>query len=153
MKNENQTDHSQNLIRLGVILFLLGLITGFVVPFLQNPRMGLSSHLEGVLNGILLIVFGLIWPKLKSSIKLNRLGYYLAIYGTFTNWLTTLLAAIWGAGSEMMPLSGMNKTGSAFQEILIKFGLISLSLSMIVVSVIILFGLRSKVDRKSDKIF
>ncbi|MBW6535801.1 MAG: hypothetical protein K0B11_12395 [Mariniphaga sp.] len=52
---------------LGVFLFLLGLIVGLVVPVLANPRMGLSSHLEGVMNGMLLIIFGLIWNRLKLS--------------------------------------------------------------------------------------
>ena len=39
------------LLQLGILLFLIGLLTGFVIPKLANPRMGLASHLEGVLNG------------------------------------------------------------------------------------------------------
>ena len=60
MKNSNQYKMGQKLVRLGLILFLLGLITGLLIPVLENPRMGLSSHLEGTLNGMLLILFGLI---------------------------------------------------------------------------------------------
>jgi hypothetical protein len=52
------------LIQLGVFLFLLGLLGGFAIPFLANPRMGLASHLEGVMNGMLLVLLGLIWPRL-----------------------------------------------------------------------------------------
>jgi hypothetical protein len=35
----------------GLLLFLLGLLVGLAAPVLANPRMGVSSHIEGVLNG------------------------------------------------------------------------------------------------------
>jgi len=38
---------SRRLIRSGVLLFLLGLVTGLLVQMLANPRMALASHLEG----------------------------------------------------------------------------------------------------------
>lgn len=47
------------LFKLGLILFLMGLLTGLAVPVLKNSRMGLSSHLEGVLNGMFLALLGL----------------------------------------------------------------------------------------------
>lgn len=144
MNIENHSNYNLKLIRYGILLFLFGLITGFVIPAMQNPRMGLSSHLEGILNGILLIVFGLIWSKLILSDKLQKWTYSLALFGTFANWLTTLLAAIWGAGSEMMPIAGMKMNGNLIQEIIIKFGLLSLSISMIVVCLLILWGLKEK---------
>jgi len=46
-------------------LFLLGLLTGFAVPALKNPRLALSSHLEAVLNGMFLVLLGLLWPHLQ----------------------------------------------------------------------------------------
>lgn len=48
------------LLQLGIILFLIGLLTGVAIPKLANPRMGLASHLEGVLNGIFLVTVGLV---------------------------------------------------------------------------------------------
>ena len=36
----------------GMLLFLLGLITGLLEQRFTNVRMGLSAHLEGVLKGI-----------------------------------------------------------------------------------------------------
>ena len=36
----------------GMLLFLLGLITGLLEQRFTNVRMGLSAHLEGVMNGI-----------------------------------------------------------------------------------------------------
>lgn len=141
--NNNQTVVSRKLIRYGILLFLLGLLTGFAMPAFENSRMGLSSHLEGVMNGMFLVLLGLIWEKLILSEKLLKITFILALFGTFVNWLTTLFAAIVGAGSEMMPIAGEDLSGNQLEELLIKFGLISLSVAMVVVSIIVLYGLKS----------
>jgi hydroxylaminobenzene mutase len=39
----------------GMLLFLLGLLTGFVEQRFANVRMGLAAHLEGVMNGTFLV--------------------------------------------------------------------------------------------------
>ena len=101
--------------------------------------MGLSSHLEGVENGMLLILFGIIWTRLNLPRQALRVGYFLALFGTYINWFTTFLAGIWGAGGEMMPIAGTGFMGTTWQEILIKFGLFSLSIAMVFVCGIILF--------------
>lgn len=132
----------RRLMRWGMVLFLLGLLTGFAVPMLANPRMGLSSHLEGVLNGLVLLVLGLTWTKLRIGPGLSRTGFYLSVYGTYINWATTLIAAVWGAGGRMMPLAAPGHEGTDFQESLISFGLISLSVAMVIVSGIVIHGLR-----------
>jgi hydroxylaminobenzene mutase len=142
MNTELKAALGHKLIWFGVLLLLLGLLTGFAIPVMTNPRMGLSSHLEGTLNGMLLILFGLIWTKLNASDKLLKFTFALALFGTFTNWVTTLFAAVVGAGSEMMPLAGENLQGSLLEEVIIKFGLISLSLAIVTVCVVLLLGLR-----------
>ncbi|MBZ0184069.1 MAG: hydrogenase [Melioribacteraceae bacterium] len=144
MKSNNQYKMGRKLVRLGLILFLLGLVTGLLIPVLENPRMGLSSHLEGTLNGMLLILFGLIWEKLNLTEKLLTWSFWLALIGTFTNWFTTLLAAAWGAGAEMMPIAGGDYTGSEIQEIIIKTGLVVLTLAILSVSVILVVGMKEK---------
>lgn len=146
MDKTKKSELSRNLIRYGVGLFLLGLLTGFAIPAMQNPRMGLSSHLEGVQNGMLLMLFGIIWPQLQLSNSALQWGYGLALFGTYINWATTLLAGIWGAGAAMMPLAGKNLFGTTVQEGLIKLGLGSLSLAMLIVCGILLWGLRGKVS-------
>jgi (hydroxyamino)benzene mutase len=133
----------RRLMQLGMLLFLLGLLTGFGVPVFANPRMGLSSHLEGVLNGILLVVLGVIWPKLRLAPVTQAVAFWLAIYGTFANWAATLLAAIWGAGS-MMAIAAGEHQGTPAQEAIINFGLWSLSFAMVAVSGIVLYGLRGR---------
>ncbi len=145
METTKESEFSRKLIRYGVGLFLLGLLTGFAIPAMQNPRMGLSSHLEGVQNGMLLMIFGVIWSQLRLPAPAMQWGYGLALFGTYTNWATTLLAGIWGAGAAMMPIAGNNFLGTTVQEGLIKFGLGSLSLTMLIVCGILLWGLRGKV--------
>jgi hydroxylaminobenzene mutase len=143
MDNNFQSKLSHKLVRYGMILFLLGLLTGFGIPLMRNPRMGLASHLEAVMNGMFLILLGLIWQKLRLSVGALKWGYALSLFGTYTNWVTNLLAAIWGAGAEMMPIAGGGYQGVAWQEVLIKVGLGSLSLAMTAVCIIVLWGLKS----------
>jgi YD repeat-containing protein len=42
----------------GMVLFLLGLGTGFAEQHFANVRMGLAAHLEGLMNGIFLLALG-----------------------------------------------------------------------------------------------
>lgn len=133
---------THKLYRNGILLLLLGLLTGFAIPFMANPRMGLSSHLEGTLNGMLLVLFGVVWTHLHLGEGALKWAYRLAIFGTFANWGTTFLASLWDVGGEMMPIAGGDALGTIWQEGLIKFGLLSLSLAMVAVCVILLWGLR-----------
>ena len=142
MSANSQTQLGNKLIRYGILLFLLGLLTGLVIPAMRNPRMGLSSHLEGTMNGMLLILFGLILPKVRLTNWALNWSYGLSLFGTYTNWGTTLLAGIWGAGAEMMPFAGGALHGAAWQEIIVKVGLVTLSLAMIAVCGILLYGMR-----------
>ena len=138
-----QEMHSRRLLQAGIALFLIGLLTGIAVPSLGNPRMGLASHVEAVMNGTFLVVLGLVWPRLRLSNTQLTLGFWLAVYGGFANWLSTFLAAFWSAGSRMMPMAGAGHSGSAGQEVIIQGLLISLSLAMIAVCIVVLWGLRA----------
>ena len=85
MDNNFQSKLSHKLVRYGITLFFLGLLTGFVIPVMRNPRMGLASHLEAVMNGMFLILLGLLWHKLRLSVGTLKWGYGLSLFGTFTN--------------------------------------------------------------------
>jgi hydroxylaminobenzene mutase len=141
--NDLQQTQAHRLIQLGVLLFLLGLIVGLLIPALANPRMGLASHLEGIINGIFLIALGAIWSRLVLSQVWLKTVFGLLIYGTVANWLATLLAAIWGAGRSM-PIAGQGQVSSGSKELIVDCLLFSLSLAMIVSCVILLIGLRKK---------
>lgn len=48
----------------GLLMFLFGLVFGFVVHRLPNPHQALAAHLNAVQSGTFLIALGLLWPKL-----------------------------------------------------------------------------------------
>ena len=133
---------ARRLMRSGVLLFVLGLLTGLVVPAVSNPRMGLASHLEGLMNGTFLVVLGLLWPRLRLSDRSLAITFWLATYSAYTNWATTLAAAAWGAGGSLMPIAGFGRKGTALQETLVSVGLVSLSVGMLAACLLVLWGLR-----------
>ncbi len=132
---------SRLLLGSGVLLFLLGLLTGFIVPTLASPRLALSSHLEALMNGMFLVLLGLVWPRLQLARWSSSITAALALFGTYVNWGTTLLAAVWGAGEPLMPLAAHGHRGTSVQELVIKVGLVSLSLAMVLATILVLWGL------------
>lgn len=140
MENLNPIKHqSDRLLFFGILLFVFGLIVGLFVPMMANPRMGLSAHLEGIMNGMFLVILGMIWNKLALNNRWLRIAYWLTLFASFANFIAVLIAAITGAG-KMMPLAG-GKEGTALTEGIISFLLVSLSLSVIAVCIIVLTGL------------
>jgi hydroxylaminobenzene mutase len=79
------------LLVLGLVLFLLGLLTGLAVPLLKNPRIGVASHLQGMTNGPFLMVVGLMWPLVTLPQVLQVVTVALLTYGAYANWLATQL--------------------------------------------------------------
>ena len=130
---------ANRLLFLGMLLFLFGLLFALAIPAVANPRMGLSAHLEGTMNGMLLMLLGLVWGKVTLQAKWLNAAFWLAVYGSFANFLAVSTAAITGAGS-MMPIAG-GKEGTTMVEAFISFLLVSLALAMLAVSVIVLVGL------------
>ena len=99
-------DAKRGLIRHGLTLFPVGLITGFVVPLTANPRAGLAGHLEGVMNGTFLIALGCAWGELRLGMRTGRLVYGLVLFGTWANWAGTSLSALLGT-SKATPIAGL----------------------------------------------
>jgi hydroxylaminobenzene mutase len=129
------------LFKLGLILFVIGLLTGYAGPVLRNPRMGLSSHLEGVLNGMFLVVVGLLWPHVDLPHGWGVAAVALIVYAAFANWLATLLAAAWGAGRRFAPIAGGDYQASAAKERVVAILLVSLGPAIVVGIVILVVGL------------
>lgn len=129
------------LITLGLVLFLLGLLTGLAVPAMKNPRMAVVSHLEGMTNGPFLIVVGLLWPHLNLSHLAEVITVALLIYGSFANWLGTQLGALWGAGRRFAPGATGDHKASPAKEMVVDFLLATLAPLMIAATVILIVGM------------
>jgi hydroxylaminobenzene mutase len=139
------------LLRVGALLFLLGLLVGLAVPRFAVPRLGLSTHLLGLMQGMFLMVAGLLWPKLMITRPLSRIGCGIAIYGCLAAWTANLCGVVWGAGNTMVPIAAGAARGSASQEGAIRILLMSAAVSLIAVTILILWGLRRSPRAESSR--
>ncbi len=124
----------------GALLLFLGLLTGLLVPALRNPRMGVSAHLEALMNGFFLLILGIVWKELRLSARAATATFRIALFGTYMNWGFTLLGGAFGT-SRLTPIAGSGFIGEAWQEAFVAAGLVPLVLAMIVCSVLVLIGL------------
>jgi hydroxylaminobenzene mutase len=123
-------NHARSLLRLGITLFLLGLLTGLVVQEMKNPRAALSAHLEGLMNGMFLMIAGLAWKELALGPRSERITYGLLVFGTFANWATTTVTAVLGT-SRATPIAGAGHGAGALAETGVLAMLVLVSLAMI----------------------
>lgn len=134
-------DRRRRLLWHGMLLFLLGLVTGLFEQALKNPRMGLAAHLEGLMNGTFLLALGAAWSEVRLSDRTSRVAFGLALYGAYANWVATIFAAILGTAA-MTPLAAGTFKGQAWQELVVTFGFVSVGLAMLVSSGLLLWGFR-----------
>jgi hydroxylaminobenzene mutase len=140
----SQEGTHRRLIRQGMILFILGLITGILIPRLTSPRLALAAHMEGLLNGMFLIlVGGVVWKELRLSDGLARAGSWLLLVAAYASWGFCLLAAVFGAG-ETLAIAGKGYHAAPWQEWLVTAGLGVGALCVLVASCFVLYGLREK---------
>jgi hydroxylaminobenzene mutase len=135
------SDMRRRLLWNGVFLFLLGLLSGFVEQQFKNPRMGLAAHLEGLMNGLFLLVLAAIWSDFRLPPRATAVTYWAAIYGTYVNWGVTVFAATVGAAA-LSPITSAGYLARGWEEGLVTAGFASVGLAMVGVSVLALWGLR-----------
>src|ERR1700722_4919185 len=126
----------------GMLLFLIGLLTGFAELHFANVRMGLAAHLEGVMNGIFLLALGAGWPEVRLSSSAKVIAFWTALYGTYGNWFVTTLAAVFGTAA-LSPITGAGHTGLGWQESLVTIGFMSVGLAIVAPAALTLWGFRA----------
>ena len=126
----------------GMFLLLTGMVTGIAEPYFTNVRMGLAAHLEGLMNGILLLALGAAWTELSLAPRTKTIAYWTALYGTYVNWLFTTLAAVLGTAALSPVLGGHG--APAWQESLVTAGFLSIMVSIFTATILILSGLRTR---------
>lgn len=137
------TDTARRLMWHGALLLLLGLLSGFAGPSYANPRMGLSAHLGGVMNALLLLVVGALWPAITLSPRQASALVALALYGTYANWAVTTFAAVAGTGA-LTPIAGAGYSALPWQETLVTLGFASVGVTMLGMAILLLLGLRRR---------
>lgn len=133
----------------GMLLFLLGLITGLLEQRFTNVRMALSAHLEGIMNGIFLLALGAAWNEVRLPHSVKVAAYYSALYGTYANWLVTSIAAALGTAASS-PITSAGHSGQPWQESLVTAGSLSVTIAIIAVSLLVLWGLRGTAAEVTD---
>ena len=96
------------------------------------------------MSGLLLIVFGLLFPHLALSAALVRGTRLLCIYSGFADWLGCFYGAWAGAGT-MTPVASAGRQGSSLDEAIVSFLLISVAVTAVLAVVLTLYGLRARV--------
>jgi hydroxylaminobenzene mutase len=136
----------QRLLQLGVALFLYSSLDGFAIPFFASPRIGLSVHTLSALQALMLLTFGLLWPRLKLSPRAVKVTFWCLLYSTLAILTAYTIAAIWGVGNETITLMGELphglSHGSPFQETFIKVLAYSSAPTGLTAFVLMLWGLR-----------
>lgn len=136
-------DRRRRLLSAGMLLFLAALLLGLIVPQLPNARMGLTAHLVGLLGGLFLLAVGLIWRDLNLPPRFEWATFWLALFGTYVNFLAALLAAIFRT-NRLTPLAGSGQLAAGWQENIVTFGLVSEAGAMIACTVFLLWGLNRR---------
>jgi (hydroxyamino)benzene mutase len=130
----------------GMVLFLVGLGTGFAEQHFANVRMGLAAHLEGLMNGIFLLALGASWKEVQLSTRAASAVFWATLYGTYGNWFMTTLAAVFGTAA-LSPITGAGHNGLPWQETLVMIGFVTVGITMVLSSGVVLWGLRGKALR------
>jgi hydroxylaminobenzene mutase len=132
----------------GMLLFLLGLFTGFAETHFANVRMGLAAHLEGVMNGMFLLALGAAWNELRLAPAPKSAAFWLALYGCYMNWFFVVLAAVFGTGA-LSPITAAGRTALPWQEKLITAGFMSVGFAIVACTLLLLWGFRGKASVSS----
>jgi (hydroxyamino)benzene mutase len=134
------------LLQIGVALFLFTSFEGFAIPYFASPIVGRSVHTLSALFGLILVAFGLLWPRLRLNAAPARIAFWFLVYSGLAITAAFFLAAMWDAGQSVMPLSGASR-GTAVQEAAITAVSYTSAPTGIIAFALILWGLRTPSNR------
>jgi hydroxylaminobenzene mutase len=126
-------DHDRRLIRQGFLLFLLALAGGLFAYGARNPRMAVAAHVEGLMNGMFLVLLG-------SRTKV--VAFWAALIGAYANWLVPLFSAAVGASQPQ--LAGAGFKAAPWQEALLAASPVAGVLAPLVCCSLLVWGMRGR---------
>src|SRR5262249_42859690 len=131
------------LILIGASLFLFALFLGLAIPLFAVPRLGLSSHLLAISQGLYLMTAGLLWPRLSLTEGRLQIAFAALVVGCFAALIANLLAATIGAGNQLLPLAAGSAHGTRLQEFVIAIALRAGGAMLILGTGFFVWGLRA----------
>ncbi len=148
MTNENSNSRyheARQILFHGGIMTILSLLSGFTTFFALAPRIALSSHTVGLLQGAMLIAIAGAWHLLNASPKTLKILKYTLLVGFYANWISTQLSALWSAGRSTYPINGkeMAEGAAAWQDMMVSV-LGFLSVLILVSAVLIVLAAQNK---------
>jgi hydroxylaminobenzene mutase len=142
----SQLRQSRRLLQAGILFMLYASFEGFVIQRMASPRIGLSTHTLAAMEGIFLLVQGLLWPRLRLSRVAALIAFWCSLYSALAILAAYTMAAVLGVGIETISLaghlSGGLSHGNAFQETAIEVLSYSSAPTGIVCFALIFWGLR-----------
>jgi len=99
----------------GVALFGIGLATGFAVPRLRSPRIGLSAHVAAIQMGLALVALGLVGAHLALPEPWAAAIAHTLWISFYVLWLGLVVAAAFGTGGTL-PIAGAGHQAQPWQE-------------------------------------
>jgi len=114
------TERGQGLIRWGVVLLALSVLSGFAIMIAPVPLMGLAGHVQGLLNAVLLIAVGVIWSRLDTPYLGAVIIYWGLIAGAFVTFGVQLVCTFLEIGGTTFPIVAGSHTGSQLEETVVR---------------------------------
>jgi hydroxylaminobenzene mutase len=111
------------------------------------PHVALSAHTLGALQSVLLLALGLVWPRLHLGVMALRIAFWFLLYSSVAILSAYVIASVFGAGNETLPLAASAAHGSPLEEELIRVIAYSSAPTGIVAFGIALWGLRDAVPQ------
>jgi hypothetical protein len=143
--SNNSNNEARQILFHGGLMTLLSLLSGFTVFFALAPRIALSSHTIGLIQGGMLIAIAGAWHLLNASPKTLKIIKYTLLVGFYANWLSLQLSALWSAGRNGFPINGkdMPDVAAPWQDLTVTV-MGYFSVLILVSAVLIILAARNK---------
>ena len=131
----------RRLLVQGFLLILIALIVGMFVQRMPNPRMGLATHLEALLLGMMLLLLGLLWHRFSLPDWAFTVLAWFPIVGAHCSVVMHLFAALFPSGEYWMPIAAAGLEGALWQEWVVTIGVVVIGVTMLPAMAVALWGL------------
>jgi hydroxylaminobenzene mutase len=122
-----------------ILLFLLGLVTGLLERRFTNMRMGVSAHLEGVMNGTFFGCAGRYLDRGKALASSQDSG---VLDRALWHLCQLVFHHLWRGvrHTAANPIVAAGYHGKPWQETLARAGFLSVAVAIIAASLLVLLG-------------